>query len=854
VSDAAAPQRLVFTAPVTGLIVPLAEVPDETFATGLAGGGASIEPLGALVVAPCDARVTHVHRSHHALTMVADDLEILIHVGIDTVGLHGAGFDALVQAGDIVQRGDPLLRFDADLVARRARSLLTQVLVSNMERVASIEVASGRVEAGRDILFTVTRAAGSAADLEASSAVVKSPSITITARAGLHARPAAMLAAASRRFLSDVRLLKDGGEANLRSVVAILALEVAEGDHVRLVARGDDADLAIAELGALAAGPLAAAPLAEAATAGADDSSMARPMPAPDRVPPDPAPGVLVGVAASPGVAIGDVVQLRQADDQQLEEHAPDPNHERRALDAAIAAAGLQLETMRARLAVDTDAERAAIFAAHQELLEDPEVLDPAAAGIRRGESAAWAWRASYRAQAARLVALRSPLLAGRAADLRDVGRRVLHLLVGAEPVARALPVDAIIVAEDLSPSDAASLDRSRVRGFCTTMGSATSHAAIVARGLGIPAVCGIDPRVLDLAEGTRVVLDGDDGRLTDNPTAAAEAEVRLRQAVRRQARETSRASATEPARTIDGHRLEVAANVGDVEAAGTVSRMGGEGIGLLRTEFLFMDRREEPDEDEQVAMYESILRAVGRDCLVVIRTLDVGGDKPLAFLPAVAEANPFLGERGVRFTLAQPALFRRQLRAILRAAPAGRTAIMFPMIATLAEWRAARLLVDEERAALGQRAGVVQVGVMVETASAALLAGHIAREADFLSVGTNDLSQYTLAMDRTNPRLAPQIDALHPAVLQLIRHAVAGAHAHARWVGVCGALAGDPDGVPILVGLGVDELSVDIPLLPDIKARIRSLSRGECEATARAALEATDAAAVRALVRERHP
>ncbi|MBA3555195.1 MAG: phosphoenolpyruvate--protein phosphotransferase, partial [Gemmatimonadales bacterium] len=290
----------------------------------------------------------------------------------------------------------------------------------------------------------------------------------------------------------------------------------------------------------------------------------------------------------------------------------------------------------------------------------------------------------------------------------------------------------------------------------------------------------------------------------------------------------------------------------GGLEEARRVPEVGGEGVGLLRTEFLFMERRTAPTEDEQAAVYQEIARALGPGRILVIRALDVGGDKPLPYLPMAAEANPFLGERGIRLLLARPEIFAAQVRAILRASSAGKVAIMFPMISTLAEWRAAREVVERERIGLGVK--TLQVGIMIETASAALLADRFAREADFFSIGTNDLTQYTLAMDRANPRLAPQVDALHPSVLRLVERAVGGAHAHGRWVGVCGALAGDPEAVPVLVGLEVDELSVSVPLVPAVKARVRTLSLDECSATARLALDAADGAEVRALVARRHP
>jgi phosphocarrier protein FPr len=502
-------------------------------------------------------------------------------------------------------------------------------------------------------------------------------------------------------------------------------------------------------------------------------------------------------------------------------------------------------------MASEADNERAAIFGAHQELLEDPDLLDEAAKQIRNGASAAFAWRSAYNGQAERLLGLRNKLLAGRAADMRDVGRRVLHLLTGDDDSSPLIPADSIIIAEDLAPSEAASLNPAHVRGFCTTMGSATSHVSILARGLGIPAVAGINPAALDIPSGTRVVLDGDTGSLKLEPTLDEENEVRQRQSAAAARKAAVNAVASQPATTRDGHRIEVVANIGDEGEAGKVVEAGGEGVGLLRSEFLFMDRRTAPDEDEQTRVYTAVARALGPDRILVIRTLDVGGDKPLSYMPIAAEANPFLGERGIRLMYDHPEILRTQIRAILRAASHGKIAIMFPMIATLDEWRDARRMVEEERSNLG--APQVQIGIMVETASAALLSERFAREADFFSIGTNDLTQYTLAMDRTNPRLAKQLDALHPAVLKLIALTVEGASAHGKWVGLCGALAGDPEAVPVLIGLGVHELSVSVPAVASTKARVRSLTLAVCRQTALDALDAADGAEVRGIVAERH-
>jgi phosphocarrier protein FPr len=833
------PRTLALKAPLSGVLVPLDEVPDPVFAQRLVGDGISIEPLSQELLAPCDARILQVHRAGHALTLTRDGIDIMIHIGLDTVNLGGEGFACRVRAGDLVRTGDLLISFDADAVAARAKSLITQIVVTNPERVAALRPRSGRVTAGQDVVLEVVLADGDTPVVSASQLDrFESDPIVISHAAGLHARPASLVAATARRFTSDLRLFKGDHEANARSVVAIMSLDVAKGETVRILASGADAREAV-----LALTDALRADIHEPQAGGTAAPAM-QPMPARAR------DGALHGVPAAPGVAIGQVFQLRH-EDAVLNERAADPDHERRELDRALDEAGLQLEVMQNRLTAEADAERAAIFAAHQELLKDPALLDIAEDQVRAGASAAFAWRTAYTMQAERLQNLDNALLAGRAADLRDVGKRVLHLVIGHAEPAHVFPHDSIVVAEEISPSDVANLDRARVRGICTALGSATSHVAILARALGMPAIAGIDPAALELADGTRVILDGDAGVLKPHPTPAEEKDFDRKQSVAARRRTHDLAVAAQPAITRDGHRIEVVANISNEAEAAEVVAAGGEGVGLLRTEFLFMDRTSLPGEDEQARAYEAIAQELGPDRLLIVRALDIGGDKPLSYLSLAAETNPFLGERGIRLLLNRPELLRTQLRAVLRAARAGKVAVMFPMIATRAEWRAARAMLEEERQALG--VAPISAGIMVETTSAALLAEHFARDADFFSIGTNDLTQYTLAMDRTNPRLATQLDALHPAVLLLIERTIAGARAHDRWVGICGTLASDPRALPVLIGLGVTELSVSLPVLPAIKARVRALSLEECRVTAQEALRAGDADEVRAVIARRH-
>ncbi len=512
-------------------------------------------------------------------------------------------------------------------------------------------------------------------------------------------------------------------------------------------------------------------------------------------------------------------------------------------LQVALDAARAQLVTLRERLQQTAESE-AAIFEVHHEILADPDLLELVHAKIAEQLGAAAAWLFAINERAAELAALRDPLLAERAVDVRDVGERVLRLLVDTTAQAPALPAEPfILVAYDLTPSETAALDAKRVLGFCTAVGGPNAHTAILARALGLPAVVSAGPRILDIPNQTEIILDGRAGSLTIAPgadqIARSRAEIQHAQARRAAAAQ----SAADPAITTDGHRVEIVANIGGVADARRAAESGAEGVGLLRTEFLFLDRTEAPTEDEQFAVYRDIVQALeGRP--VIVRTLDIGGDKPLPYLDLPAEDNPFLGERGIRLCLAHPDLLLQQLRAVLRAAAFGPLRIMFPMIADVTELRAARAMVDQIRAELN--APAVDVGIMVEVPSAALMADVLAHEVDFFSIGTNDLTQYTLAMDRTHPKLAAQADGLHPAVLRLIERTAQGAHAAGKWVGVCGELGSDPQAVPILVGLGVDELSVSVPAIPAVKAQIRTMTLAECQALAKRALACATASQVR--------
>jgi phosphocarrier protein FPr len=786
-----------------------------------------------------------LHAAGHAVTLRSPGgAEILLHIGIDTVGLKGEGFRPRVKVGDQVRAGTPLIEFDMDLLATRAKSLLTQVVITNSDRVTDWVRAHGIIAAGKDPLLEITIASDQASAPGADGAkVITSDAIVIPNPTGLHARPAAVLANLAKGFESNIKLQLGDRHANLRSVTSIMSLEVAQGSSVRLVASGPDAREAIDRIGPVLAqgsGDEGCVPAPAPATMVATPQAAS----APRRKSGD--PNLLLGVASSPGIAVGQAVQIRR-EEIAVTELGKGVDTERRALASAIATAKGQLSALRAQLHSKADPAKAAIFAAHEELVEDPDLLEIVESAMAKGKSAAFAWNKAITTHADRLAGLRNSLLAQRANDLRDVGLRVLAILTGTERSAPDYPPNSILIAEDLAPSDTAALDRSRVMGFCTTRGGATSHVAILARSLGMPALAGIDPAALDIADGTSVILDGGKGTLRLNPAAEEVSRIRHVQERSERRREEALASAHEPAVTLDGIRIEILGNIGGLKDATQIAHLGGEGVGLLRSEFLFMERSTAPTEDEQFETYKSIAFAVGAKNPLIIRTLDVGGDKPLAYLPIPKEDNPFLGERGLRVGLDRPEILRAQLRAILRASEFGSIRVMFPMVSTLQELRDAKAILAEEAARLGS--APIPIGIMVEVPAAAVMAAQFAREADFFSIGTNDLTQYTLAMDRGHPKLAPQVDGLSPAVLHLIAQTIRGAHAAGRKVGVCGGIASDPAGIAILVGLGVDELSVSLPAIPLIKAQIRSLRAETCRELAAEALAAESAESVRALL-----
>lgn len=819
---------LTLSAPLSGPVLALNRVPDEVFASGAMGDGIAIDPLNDCLQAPCDGVIIHVARTGHALTIRADNgAEVLMHVGIDTVELNGEGFALLVKEGARVSEGQPLVQFDLDRIARQCKSLVSLIILTNSERFELQPIAGKTVKVGDALMRIAVRTSAPVNTAVDNSDAQVSATVRITHRGGLHARPAALIRKTAQGFSSQSQLHFGDKTAACDSLIGLMGLGIGEGDEVRVSCRGKDGEAALQALvAALSVAiheehhtPVAATPRRANTEA-----------------------NVLQGVCAAPGLVCGPLFRLAGIElPEDTDTHNVDEQLQR--LDVALEQVRGEIRNTLELARQRKNVEEEEIFAAHLALLEDPTLLDAASATIEQGSAATHAWRDAIQAQCAVLLALGKPLFAERANDLRDLQQRVLRALLG-EAWHFELPAGAIVSAHELTPSDLLQLSAQQAAGICMAEGGATSHVAILARGKGLPCLVALGNEVLDVPQGQRVVLDAANGRLELAPSEARHAEVHQIRETQKLRRQQQQAQARQSANTTDGVTVEVAANVASSAEAQVAFDNGADGVGLLRTEFLFVDRRTAPDEQEQRQAYQAVLDAMG-DKSVIIRTIDVGGDKQLDYLPLPVEANPVLGLRGIRMAQVRPELLDQQLRALLQVTPLARCRILLPMVSEVDELLQIRQRLDELCAEL-ELTQRPELGVMIEVPAAALMAEQLAEHADFLSIGTNDLSQYTLAMDRDHAGLAARVDALHPALLRLIAQTCAGAAKHGRWVGVCGALASDPLATPVLVGLGVAELSVSPPQIGEIKDRVRHLDAAQCRQRSLELLDLSSAKAVR--------
>ena len=515
-----------------------------------------------------------------------------------------------------------------------------------------------------------------------------------------------------------------------------------------------------------------------------------------------------------------------------------------------------QTDFSRALTKIECGEEAAEIFNAQKLMLQDPELINTVKTRVNTEliniETALYESAESYAQQ---LEAIDDEYLSARALDIRDVTSRCLRNLLGLmDSPAAELKIPSIITSQDLTPSDTVLLNKDLVLGFCTEAGGSTSHTAILARGLGIPAVVGAGEAVKDIKTGDNLVIDGDAGEIVIDPDKKSLKQYKERQERFLEIQAEAEAISHEPAVTTDGHLVEVVANIGSIDDVQPAILSGAEGVGLLRSEFLYLERPNLPTEEEQYQSYKTIADAFGEQP-VILRSLDVGGDKDIPYIDMPAEDNPFLGVRAIRLCLSRPDIFKPQLSAALRAGYGNNLKLMFPMVATIDDVLQTRQVLEECRQELrneGQNvAEKMDIGIMIEIPSAAILADQLADEVDFFSIGTNDLSQYTLAADRTNAQVAQIASGFQPAVFRLIKTVIDAAHAKGKWVGLCGEMAGEVLAIPILLGLGLDEFSMNPPAIPFAKRLIRSISMEQARNVAETALNLKSDDEIRRYIQE---
>lgn len=828
---------LELLSPADGTLCPLEQVPDPVFSQHMLGDGFAVDSTTGDVFSPCGGTITNINPNKHALVITQNGYEILVHIGVETVSLKGKGFNVKVEQGQQVQPGQLLMQFDLPFLKKAAPCAWIICTVATPADTVLNKKALSYVTQGQPVAYIGQPPANDGASLQPKNEepILHSERLYIVNANGLHARPAAVLAKLAAQYDFPVFLVKDGQRANAKSIVEIMALALQQADVVHLeVASADEprARHALEKLSAalkegLGEGEVKTPPPATGEQSALDFS----------------APITLQALCACAGLAHGTAWKFT-AGEIPFEENADNPSQQQTLFQTALSALEQELQKESAQAGNHAAKD---ILSAHLFLLKDPFLLARTQEVIAQGKTASFAFNEAIRASIDLLKKTQNRFLMERIADLKDLRKRVLLKISGKTESAPAFPDGCIVFAEDLLPSDLGFFD-AHVKGVVLAQGSPTAHSAIMLRNMGIPTLVAAGEEVLKVPAGSHVYLDAAEGQLFINPSAQDEARLNAKIAeTTRKAQEFQKAG-QEPASTQDGRSILVGGNVSNEKEAVYAYQNGADTLGLVRTEFLFLQgNATPPTQEEQRLCYQRIVDAMhGRP--VTLRTLDIGGDKPVEFVRLPKEQNPVLGLRGVRtYELNEP-LFRAQIRAMLQVKPAGVVRIMLPMISFVEEAALLRRFITEEQKNLGLTAKL-EIGIMVEVPSAALLAEQFASEVDFFSIGTNDLTQYTLAIDRAHPSLAARADHLHPAVLRLINATCRAGEKHHKPVAVCGAMAGDSQAVPLLVGLGVTELAVSAQAIGRIKTLIRSLNSAVCRQTAQQALSLKNAKQVRELV-----
>ncbi|NIZ40561.1 phosphoenolpyruvate--protein phosphotransferase [Entomospira entomophila] len=847
---------MIFLAPATGKVLPIKEAPDPVFADKMIGDGIIIVPeeKKGFVCSPISGTIKTLNPNNHAVTIehYETGVEVLIHIGIDTVSLKGKGFKPRrIKEGSVVKAGQPLIHVNYDHIRKNDLSDYILIIVANRPKATVQDETSGYVKV-EEPLFSLNDDLASKPEETAPSnePLVTSDWVVVKNPTGLHARPTARLVNLGQQIQGSVIIEHENGRtADGKSSTSVMNLSVGRGDKIRIQAP-TEADYkpmieAIKDgLGEDISGFDSNAPVTQAAEPKLDESLITQDFDTTKQTINASGETQLSLNIASPGLAIGQAFVLKHEDLGLEPTIIGSVEEEIQFLRKALK----QSETnIRAEMA-EADGEGQEILEAHLAFLTDPSFVDETEKLIATGKNAAWSWQHITEQNAEELAASDNAYLAARAADVRDVARRVLTLILGDDDEV-VYPENSIVLTEEFFPSDVGRMT-SAVIGTATVLGTPTGHAAIMMRNRGIPSLYGAPKTLTTVKTGTTIIIDAQQGLLIIDPTAETLNRYKEEADKSAKVREQNLADAHKSATTTDGHTVTISGNISDVSEAKIAIERGAEGFGLVRSEFLFHDRAKAPTEEEQIAIYQPIVEVTGEGHHAVVRLLDAGGDKPISYVRAAPEENPLLGIRGVRLFIDNEDLLRTQLRALLHCKPYNKLHIMIPMISIMKEVEMVRKVLHEEAKKLNiDIKDLPKLGIMAETPAVCAMSEQFARHVDFFSVGSNDLTQYTMAMDRTHSRLASQASAANPGVLQQVKLLCDGAKKHKVPVAVCGGAASDPITAAIFIGLGVDELACSGVSIPQIKALMRRHSLKQLQDVAQRALACETEEEVKKLV-----
>jgi phosphocarrier protein FPr/phosphocarrier protein len=817
--------------PLTGWLSGLNDVPDATFSEKMLGDGLAIDPLCSFLISPIDGEIIAVAPTCHSVTIRSKEgAEILIHVGIDTVTLNGLGFKKHVTLGQSIKTGDKLLEFDLSIIATKSKSLITPIILINEENwTLQWKKSESSVQYGDKIMTFESKV--EAFKKTDQSEYMISDTIILGLPHGIHARPAGRIASLLKDYKASLKIIFDGHHANARSPTQLMSLGATKGAILKLFSEGDDADKVISLISQF---------LSDETSEKTDHKQSIDDISS--TVSPYSSLTDLKGIAASPGLVFGRATTWIRPP-ILVSENADSPKIEKQIFNHALLKLRRELEESSKKPGITSD-----IFNAHLAFLDDPELIDEVLKIIDSGKSAGYAWKICLERQITILKKLTDLRLAGRARDLEDLCRKGMLAMGGiiSQDKLHTFDSDTILITDELLPSEIIGLSQS-IKGLITSEGGATSHVAIIANSIGLPYVAGLGKVTESIADAVPLILNGDTGSITLDPSTETIESVFEQISTLNLIKSKELSKALEPCHTKDGLKISILANLGGIDDVCHAMKFGAEGCGLLRSEFLFIDRNTPPSEEEQYQAYQKITDELHHQPLV-IRTLDIGGDKQVPYLKLPPEENPALGLRGIRTSLWNLELLRTQIRAILRISPIESISIMLPMIVEFQELDFTKSILIEEASQMGVRQ-LPELGVMIETPAAAITSQILAEKAEFFSIGTNDLTQYTLAMDRTNRDVAARLDALHPAVINLISQTCQGAKLKNRSVGVCGGLASEKIAASLLIGLGVTKLSVSASSIPSIKSLIRSYSVTDCQRLAEHVLTLTNVQNIRKIL-----